>query len=81
AAMGIAYASTLSDEVGFTTIELKISFLRPVFTGRLLATGRVVKGGRSIGFLECDVTDETGKLVAQSSSTCMILTERREPRR
>jgi uncharacterized protein (TIGR00369 family) len=72
-AMGMAYAASLSDGETFTTLELKINFLRPVWQGRLTATGRVVQGGRNVGLTECDVTDAQGRLVARASSTCMIL--------
>ena len=73
AAMGMAFASTLDEGETFTTLELKINFLKPVWTGRLVATGRVVKGGRTIGLVECDVVDEKERLVARASSTCMTL--------
>jgi uncharacterized protein (TIGR00369 family) len=73
AAMGTAYASTLAEGESFTTLELKINFLRPFWNGRLVATGRVVKGGRTIGLTECDVTDTEGRLVARAMSTCMTL--------
>ena len=73
AAMGMAYASTLGEGETFTTIELKMNFLKPVWTGTLVATGRVVKGGRTVGLVECDVTDPNGQLVARASSTCMTL--------
>src|ERR1041385_8011954 len=43
AAMAIAYAATLGEGETFTTLELKINFLKPVWTGKLVATGRVVK--------------------------------------
>lgn len=73
AAMGIAYACTLEEGETFATLELKINFLRPVWQARLQAIGRVVKKGRTIGFVECDVTDEKGQLVARSAGTCMTL--------
>jgi len=73
AAMGIAYASTLEDDESFTTLELKINFLKPVWNSKLTAEGKVVKRGRTIGLTECDVTDEKGSLVARASSTCMTL--------
>jgi uncharacterized protein (TIGR00369 family) len=73
AAMGMAYASSLDDGETFTTLELKINFLRPVWTGQLVATGRLVKGGHTVGLVECDVHDEAGRLVARASSTCMTL--------
>jgi len=73
AAMGVAYASTLADGESFTTLELKINFLRPFRNGTLTATARVVKAGRTIGLTECDVTDATGRLIARAMSTCMTL--------
>jgi len=73
AAMGIAYSSNLDEEESFTTLELKINFLKPIWKARLLAIGRVVKQGRTIGLVECDITDEKGNLVARATSTCMTL--------
>jgi uncharacterized protein (TIGR00369 family) len=73
AAMGIAYASTLGEGESFTTLELKINFLKPVWKARLRAEGRVVKRGKTVGLVECDVVDETGSLVARASSTCLTL--------
>ena len=73
AAMGIAYSSNLEDGESFTTLELKINFLKPIWKSRLLATGRVVKQGRTVGLVECDITDEKGNLVARATSTCMTL--------
>ncbi len=73
AAMGFAYASTLEDGETFTTLELKINFLRPVWQTRLSATANSVQRGRTIGLVECDITDSDGRLVARASSTCMTL--------
>jgi uncharacterized protein (TIGR00369 family) len=73
AAMGIAYASTLAEGETFTTLELKINFLKPVWTAKLRAIGRLVKRGQTLGFVECDITDEQQTLVARASSTCMTL--------
>ena len=72
-AMGLAYASTLADSDAFSTVELKVNFLRPVRRGRLTAHGRVVTAGRTLGLTECDVTDADGRLIARASSTCMTL--------
>jgi len=73
AAMGIAYSSNLEDGESFTTLELKINFLKPIWKARLRAIGRVVKQGRTVGLVECDITDEKGTLVARAASTCMTL--------
>jgi len=73
AAMGIAYASTLAEGETFATLELKINFLKPVWTGKLRAVARIVKRGKTVGLLECDITEEHQSLVARASSTCMTL--------
>jgi len=73
AAMGYAYAATLGEGETFTTIELKINFLRAVRKATLTAEARVVKAGSSLGYVECDVKDQTGKLVARAANTCMKL--------
>lgn len=76
-AMGVALASTLQRGETFTTLELKINFFKPVWTSRLTATARLVKRTRATGFIECDVVDESGSLVARLGSTCMVLTGER----
>ena len=73
AAMGMAFASTLAPGETFTTVELKINFFRPVWEARLQAEGKVVRRGRSLGYVECEVTDERGRLVAKAASTCLAL--------
>ncbi len=73
AAMGMAYATGLEEGETFTTLELKINFLRPVWRGTLTATGRVVSAGRTVGLVECDVHDENERLVARATSSCMTL--------
>ena len=75
ASMGMAYASTLPDGWTFTTIEHKINYMRPVWSDRLVAVGRVIKAGKLIALLECDITDSKGNLVAHATSTCMALEE------
>jgi uncharacterized protein (TIGR00369 family) len=73
AAMGMAFASTLAPGESFTTVELKINFFRPIWEARLRAEGKVVRRGSAVGYVECEITDEAGHLVAKSSSTCMVL--------
>jgi uncharacterized protein (TIGR00369 family) len=73
AAMGLAYASRLQEGESFTTLELKMNFLKPVWRSRLRAVGSVTKMGRTVGLVECDILDESGALVAKSSSTCLTL--------
>ncbi len=73
AAMGMALASTLDPDQSFTTLELKINFLRPVWEADLTAQARVISRGRTVGLVECAVTDAGGRLMARASSTCMVL--------
>jgi uncharacterized protein (TIGR00369 family) len=73
AAMGVAFRSTLAPEESFTTIELKINFFRPVWKAALKAEGKVVRRGSSLGYVECEITDENARLVAKAASTCLIL--------
>jgi uncharacterized protein (TIGR00369 family) len=73
AAMGMACASTLGEGETFTTLEMKINFLKPIRKAKLRAVGRIVKEGRTISLAECDVTDESQQLVAFATSTCMTL--------
>lgn len=73
AAMGIAFSSTLEEDESFTTLQLDVSFHKPIWDAELEAVGTVVKRGRRTGLVECTVTDDTGSLVAKLSSTCLIL--------
>jgi uncharacterized protein (TIGR00369 family) len=73
AAMGVAFASTLDADQSFTTLELKINFLRPVWESMLQAKARVTSRGKTMGLIECDVIDENGRLMARASSTCLVL--------
>jgi uncharacterized protein (TIGR00369 family) len=73
AAMGYAFASMLAEGETFTTLDLRINFLRPVWNAILRAEAKVMHRGRTIGYVECDVTDERQRVVAKLSSTCMVL--------
>src|SRR3712207_2665791 len=73
AAMGLAHASLLEEGESFTTLELKINFLRPVWKATLTATGEVTKAGSTVSLVECSITDERDRLIARCSSTCLTL--------
>jgi uncharacterized protein (TIGR00369 family) len=73
AAMGFAYAATLGEGEIFTTVELKINFFRPMRRGKLIAEAKVIRAGSTLGYVECDVKDQAGKLAAKAASTCMKL--------
>lgn len=72
-AMGVAFGTTLGEGESFTTLELKINFLRPVWTGALKAEAEIVSRGRTVGLATCKITDEKNRLIASSTSTCMVL--------
>ena len=72
--MGLAVQSTLEKGVGQTTLEFKISLLRPITpeTGVIRAEGIVLNRGRRIGTAEGRVTDGQGRLLAHGTTTCLI---------
>jgi uncharacterized protein (TIGR00369 family) len=72
-AMGMAFFSTLEDGESFTTLELKINFLRPFWTGTLLAHGKVISRGKTVGLTECRIVDDQERLIAHATSTVMAL--------
>jgi uncharacterized protein (TIGR00369 family) len=73
AAMGTAMATTLEDDETFTTLDLNAKYFKPVWNAHIRAAAHVVKRTRSLGLVECDVTDDAGSLVAKVYSTCMVL--------
>jgi uncharacterized protein (TIGR00369 family) len=78
-AMGCAVHTTLPAGVMYTTLELKVNFLRPVFEGgaRLLAEGTVLNRGSTAILAEATITEHgTGRKIAHATSTCLILQPR-----
>lgn len=73
AAMGIAFVTTLRPDESFTTMSLTINFFRPVWEARLRFDARVVNRSKNTGYVECNVTDPEGKLIAKAMSTCTVL--------
>jgi uncharacterized protein (TIGR00369 family) len=73
AAMGMAFFSTLDEGESFTTLELKMNYLRPFWTGTLHARGKVISRGKTVGLTECRVVDADDRLIAHATSTCMAL--------
>ncbi len=71
---GCAVHTTLPHGVGYTSIELKVTYLRAVTqaSGPLTAIGRVVKPGRRVAFAEGEVLDAAGKQVATASSSLLV---------
>lgn len=73
AAIGTAHSTLLADGESFTSLDLNVSFLRPVWTARLRATARRTHPGRNISRYHCEIQREDGKLVATATSTMMTL--------
>jgi uncharacterized protein (TIGR00369 family) len=72
-AIGLAHLAAIEEGQTATTVESRISYMRPSLSGMLRATARTVKQGRTLSFYECDVTDDLGRLVARISATMMTL--------
>lgn len=72
--MGLAVQSTLEKGIGQTTLEFKISLVRPITveTGTIKAEGVVLSRGRRIGAAEGKITDRNGRLLAHGTTTCLI---------
>jgi len=75
AAMGIAFGRTLLDKEDFSTIEMKVNFLRPVKGGLITAEAKVLERGLRIGFVECTIKNAKGKRVATGTCTCTVVSE------
>jgi uncharacterized protein (TIGR00369 family) len=72
--MGLAIQSTLEKGIGQTTLEFKISLVRPITpeTGPIRAEGVVMSRGRRVGTAEGRITDNKGRLLAHGTTTCLI---------
>jgi len=73
--IGCAVSSTLEAGVGYTSIDVQVSFLRPVTvrTGELLATGLVTKPGRRVAFARAEIAAPDGRMVATATGSCLII--------
>jgi uncharacterized protein (TIGR00369 family) len=72
--MGLAVQTTLEKGISQTTLEFKISLLRPITaeTGMIKAEGIVLSRGRRVGTAEGRITDGAGRLLAHGTTTCLI---------
>ena len=73
---GCAVQTTLPAGTAYTSLDLNVSFLRGITTdtGRVVATGRVTKPGSRAAFVEADIKDADGRLLATATSTCLVFT-------
>jgi uncharacterized protein (TIGR00369 family) len=74
-ATGLALRSTLEEGLTFTTTHLGVTFLAPGRGGRVVARGRLVKGGRRFAYAEADVVDDRDRLLARATATFAVMTE------
>jgi len=74
-ALALSVLTTLDAEQSFTTVDIRINYLRPltVETGPVTATGRVLQSGRRLAYSEAHLTDAAGKLICHGTGSCLIL--------
>jgi uncharacterized protein (TIGR00369 family) len=74
-ALALATLSSLDASQGFTTVDIRINYLRPLTreTGEVRAEGLVLQAGRRLAYAEARLTDATGKLVCHGTGSCLIL--------
>ncbi len=74
-ALALATLSTLAADQGFTTVDIRINYLRPltVETGEVRAEGKVLQAGRKLAYCEARLTDSAGKLICHGTGSCLIL--------
>jgi len=69
-----AVYSQANEGVGMTTVELKLNYLEPAVSGRLIGLGCCIKLGRNLGLGEARIENEDGRLLAHGTTTVMVQT-------
>jgi uncharacterized protein (TIGR00369 family) len=72
-ATGIAFSLHEGILVSSATVDLDIKFIKAAKTGTLIARPRVLRRGNRLGFVECEITDDNGILIAKASGTFAIM--------
>ncbi len=74
-AMGCAVHTTLPAGTGFTSIDINVTFVRPITsaTGPVTARGEVINAGRRVATVRGTLTDAAGKVLAHGTSSCLIM--------
>ena len=74
-AMALATLATLDADQVFTTVDIRINYLRPltVDTGTVRAEGVVLQAGRRLAYAEAKLVDAQGKLISHGTGSCLIL--------
>ena len=73
AAFWSVYYGIEDPDVGITTVDLKLNYLAPAVSGKLIASGRQIKVGKTLGYAEAQVKDQQEKVLAHGTSTVIIL--------
>ena len=73
AAFWAIYYGIEDHNTGVTTVDLKLNYLAPAVSGKLIAKGRQIKLGKTLGYAEAKVNDVNGKLLAHGTSTVILL--------
>lgn len=74
-ALALATLSTLDESQRFTTVDIRVNYLRPITagTGEVRAEGRVLQGGRRLAYGEARLVDAAGKLLCHGTGSCLIV--------
>jgi uncharacterized protein (TIGR00369 family) len=82
-AMALSTLSTLDEKHAFTTLDIRVNYLRPITmaTGEVRAEGQVLQGGRRISYCEARLVDKGGKLLAHGTGSCLIIPRTEIPSR
>jgi uncharacterized protein (TIGR00369 family) len=74
-ALALSTLSTLDDTQGFTTVDIRVNYLRPLTmeAGEVRAEGRVLQGGRRLTYGEARLVDGPGKLLCHATGSCLIV--------
>ncbi|MGD8470785.1 MAG: PaaI family thioesterase [Desulfobacterales bacterium] len=73
AAFWAVYPGIEDPAAGMTTVDLKLNYLAPATSGKLIARGRQIKVGRTLGYAEAQVVNQDEKILAHGTSTVIIL--------
>jgi uncharacterized protein (TIGR00369 family) len=71
--MGPALLATLEPDQFQSTLDLKVSFLRPVIPGRIVGRGRVVHRDGDIAYLEASLTDSSDATIATATAIARVI--------
>lgn len=74
-AMGCSLLSTLTEEFTFTTLELKVNFMRAITvnSGKMTTKTKLIHAGRTTAVIEATLVDLHDKIFAHATSTCLIM--------